>query len=402
MLDRGFIAGLTALSIWAVASARPLVAVVALLGLMASLSAALFRRFGSAGIGYRRRLGSSRAQFGDLVPLDVEFENLKLLPVAALAIEDQLPRFLPVEGGTVRPGHQDVPQLCITRAMLPYERVVRRLTVRCARRGRHQFGPARWESTDHLGTRSLHRTGRETDYLVVLPKVFPLAPAGSVARHLLGGRTISQSAAPDPLQRIGARAYAAGDPLRMVDWRASARRAALMVRVLAPSATPALELALDLQVREALGDRVEPDELEFAFSVVASLAAHAAARGWRFGLLANGMTDDELPLRLPTNSGPSQLTTLLDLLARARSVPRQPIATLLSAAPMRSDATLVVVTSGLDDRLRALLDQQRRRRDVTVLLTGPAGTAEARTQLPTLRVRYEEGWVHRDALALVG
>jgi hypothetical protein len=110
-------------------------------------------------VSYRRRLGAEQAQFGELIELAVEFENLKLLPLAALQVEDQMPRHLTVEGGSILTGRNGLPQLCIARAMLPYERVVRRLQVRCTRRGNHQFGPARWHAEDYLGGLSPQCTG---------------------------------------------------------------------------------------------------------------------------------------------------------------------------------------------------------------------------------------------------
>ncbi|MET0344202.1 MAG: DUF58 domain-containing protein [Polyangiales bacterium] len=400
MLDRAWIYAALALNVTAIANGNELLALCSVLALLLSLWAYVMRRFGLSGVLYQRRLGATQAEFGDTIELTVELTNRKLLPLAALAVEDPLPRFLPVEGGVVRPGLLELPELCIVRAMRPYERVRRQLRVRCMRRGRHRFGPARWEATDYLGTRSLHRTGDDVHSLLVLPKTLPLTLAGAVARQLLGDGRAPRALFDDPLRVVGTRVYQPGDPPRSIDWRASARRDALMVRRCEPSATPSLELALDFHVAMPRGDRVEPDELEHAISVAASLARHAATHRWRFGLSANGLAEGAR-VALPASSAPAQLRLLLELLARAGSRPDGRLADLLRARGAQAGAhgMLVVITQALDDALRAvLLDLHRRGRSVAVVLT--ADGPPQPSPFPVLRAAYDTTWSERDRLVV--
>jgi uncharacterized protein (DUF58 family) len=403
MLDYRWLTALLTLGVWATWHSHELLAQCAALGLMVSLTLVVGRRFALSGVSYRRRLGAEQTQFGDVVELSIEFENLKLLPLAALHVEDQLPRHLKIEGGTVLPGRIDgLPQLCIARAMLPYERVIRRLQIRCTRRGRHRFGPARWETEDHLGWRSTHRTGAETQQLLVLPKLFALAMGRSVADQLSGRTAAQRQLITDPLRTLGARDYVPGDPMRLVDWRATARRGALMVRQLEPSTTPTVQLVLDFRVRDPRGDRYEPDELEFAISVAASLSAYGTARKWRLGLTANGLSDG-VPIVVPPSSAPAQLEAVLSVLARASSTPSGPLSSVLS--PRRAQhlerRAVLVITHDLDEEAAEVLQTMHGRgHSVAVIFLGPAERELDLGSITTLRAPYDEAWAERDELVL--
>lgn len=403
MLDYRWLAALSSLSIWATWHSHELLAQCAALGLMVSLTLVVGRRFALSGVSYRRRLGAEQTQFGDVVELSVELENLKLLPLAALHVEDQLPRHLKVEGGTVLAGRIDgLPQLCVARAMLPYERVIRRLRVRCTRRGRHQFGPARWEAEDHLGWRSSHRTGAETQHLLVLPKLFAVSMGRTVADQLSGRTSAQRQLVTDPLRTIGARDYLSGDPMRLVDWRATARRGALMVRQLESSTTPTVQLVLDFRVREPRGDRYEPDELEFAISVAASVSAYGAARKWRLGLTANGLSDD-VPIIVPPSSAPAQLETMLSVLARASSAPSGALSSLLyqRRAQHHERSAVLVITYHLDEEAAEVLQTMHRRgHSVAVIFLGSADRELDLGPITILRAPYDEAWAERDELVL--
>ena len=152
MLDELWLFVIGATGVWAVWTGRSLLTLAVALALLVSASLLFWRRYSLEGVGYTRRLATDRAAFDETVELKIELTNLKPLPLTWLQIEDMVPRRLTIEGGTVLQGPSDFFQfLTIVVAMLPYERIVRRLKVRCVRRGEHVFGPASLESGDYLG-----------------------------------------------------------------------------------------------------------------------------------------------------------------------------------------------------------------------------------------------------------
>ena len=178
-------------------------------------------------VSYERTLDRHRALFGEEVSLEIEVVNDKLLPLTWLHVEDQIPTGLEIRGAAVRIAangrryemHHLFP-------MLPYQRVRRTMKVVCTNRGEHTFGPGRVESGDPL---CLHRQDmrlRDVDRLLVYPKMFRVDAPATIGRLPLGDRRGDPRLAGDPSRVAGVREYQQGDPLRHVDWRATARTAA--------------------------------------------------------------------------------------------------------------------------------------------------------------------------------
>ncbi len=241
MLGELWIVTLLLVGIVAVWSGAALLTLTVLLAGLVSVSLLIWRRYCLAGVSYRRELGATRAAFGETVALTLELINLKLLPLTWLRIEDTVPRGLAIAGATVvGQGRADRTQaLTLLTAMLPYERVVRRMEIRCNRRGELAFGPAVLELGDYLGTLTRRAAQPETDRLIVYPKLFPVHLGPLPSDRLLGRDRAHRSALADPVRAIGAREYRPGDPYRSIDWRSSARSDTLMVRVAEPSTNAA-------------------------------------------------------------------------------------------------------------------------------------------------------------------
>ena len=398
MLDPRWLVALCLLDGWALWSGHQLLALVCTFSLLCAAALAHWQRYGMSGVSYERTLGRERAQIGELVTLSATFGNHKLLPISALEIYDALPRHVKLLGAAERDDEAGRPCLYIVRAMLPFTRVTRHMQIRCERRGVHELGPVRLLTRDFLGITRQHGGDNTQHELLVLPKVFKLE-LGAVASRQLTGTRAAQHHIADPLRTLGAREYQSGDALRTVDWRASARRATLMVREIEPSSSPALQIILSFRIHADSADRVQPDELEFAISVAASIAAYASARGMAVGLYGNGSVHGK-PLALPASRAPEQMGRVLELLARVSSRPSGPLVGLLRerALARQRACTWLVVADGLDAQEEARLrDAERSGRAIVVLLTG---TQQPRSLRRVLYVPYQEGWSQRDALTL--
>jgi uncharacterized protein (DUF58 family) len=398
MLDPRWLATLCLLDVWAIASAHELLALVCTFSLLCAGAVGHWQRHVLSGVSYERALSRDRAQIGELVTLSASFGNHKLLPISALEIYDSLPRHVTLEGAAERENDAGKPCLYIARAMLPFTRVTRHMHVRCERRGVHQFGPVRYQAGDFLGIARQHGGDNVQHELLVLPKIFKLELGAFASRQLTGTRAAHHLLA-DPLRMLGTREYRSGDALRTIDWRATARRSTLMVREMEPSSSPALQIILSFRIHTQSVDRVEPDELEFAISLAASVAAYASARGMAIGLCGNG-TFQGKPLALPPSHAPEQVARVLELLARVSSRASRPLASLLQerALTQQRASTWLIIADQLEPKEEALLhDAQRRGRAAVVLLPGKQRT---RSTMRALHAPYQEGWSLRDVLTL--
>jgi uncharacterized protein (DUF58 family) len=176
--------------------------------------------------------------------------------------------------------------------------------LRMPRRGVYAAGPLRIGVADPFGLARIDRdvgTGHE---IVVTPRVTPLEAAlGSAASidgvvHGLPRRTHPNS------DELIAREYRYGDPLRRVNWAATARRGELMVREEEQRGDPEARILLDTTLagrQRTSALRHETDEREhFGFElgveVAASIGVHLLERGFR--VRCTQVADPERPVIL--------------------------------------------------------------------------------------------------------
>jgi uncharacterized protein (DUF58 family) len=289
--------------------------------------------------------------------------------------------------------------------MLPYERVVRRYSVQCRWRGLFDFGPGRVESGDLLGYNQRSENYRRVDRLIVYPKLLELDIPTPVSRRIIGRQAIDRVILTDPSRTTGVRPYRPGDPLRHVEWRASARSRDLLVRTFEP--TTDLSLAIFVNFRAPGQDlrHNDPMELELVVSLAASLARWTLKRGYPVGVYGNGTRGRMQAVRIPVGSHPDHLLHILEALAVATPYTSTSISQIM-LAEMRGlpfESSLVLVTAALDAELLAAAAEARRRRPLTIIcLEQSDGTPAAMAgSVPHLiTVPYDERWPERDALRL--
>ncbi len=115
----------------------------------------------------------------------------------------------------------------------------------------------------------------------------------------------------------GSREYRPDDPLRHVHWKATARTGALQVKIHDPSTTTQLMIVVNLQTFEHSWQGVDPERMEAAIEVAASLATWSLDRGLQVGLRSNGVISSvERTSRIAPSASPHQGAILLDHLAR--------------------------------------------------------------------------------------
>ncbi len=162
--------------------------------------------------------------------------------------------------------------------------------VRVGARGVHHLGPLRIHVVDRFGM--VHRvitTGGRTEVLVT-PRVVPLDPVvlGGASIGSGSGQMGARGAASDD---VIPRAYAPGDEMRRIDWKASARTDSLMVRSEESPWRSTVTLVLDLRAPDHRG--AEPDSsVDAALSLAASIGCLALERGWDLTV----RTTDDLPV----------------------------------------------------------------------------------------------------------
>ncbi len=380
---------------------------LALAGMLVAITAAVlwvWQRECLTGVSYRRTLGQQRATFGEEVTLELEFVNDKLLPLTWLHVQDEVPAALTIRGGMVQPdasGRRG--ELHYLLPMLPFQRIRRHLTVVCDQRGELKFGPARLRSGDPIGIR--HREARVSDPadLLVYPKLFRLPVPPVVSRLAWGDRRAPPAVAADPSRAAGVREYRPGDALRHVDWRATARSTALLVREFEPTATWRIAVFADIRVLGRAGGAADLDRAEFLIAVTASVVAEMARRGVATGLFSSATVKGH-PVAHAPSTAPGALPAMLESLARASPYGRVSLGELLISEGGRlgSGASAVVIASDFSEPTLAALAAVRRRLPVTAIwLRVGQGRPPPANQADLVReVTYHADWRTTDVLEL--
>lgn len=310
-----------------------------------------------AGLNYRRHFQERRAFVGEQIRITLEVSNRKPLPLTWLAVRDVFPANLPISEGTVIL-NQATNQAEFRTFWMPgaFQTLRRTVTVHCTTRGFHRFGPARLETGDGFGffSRQVRLPGEE--YLIVYPRLYPVAELGLPAQAPFGPRRGRSALFEDPLRSVGVREWQESDSPRRVHWKATARHQKLLSRVYEPSREEQVLVVLNVATLARAWHGTIPELLERAVSVAGSLAAWAAEARLPVGLLANGtLPGSDQPLRLMPGRSPRQLLRILELLAAVTPFATQSIEQLLlrEAPRLPWGTTLVVVTAIAHNELLA-------------------------------------------------
>jgi uncharacterized protein (DUF58 family) len=314
-----------------------------------------WNRWSLVGIEYRRRLSERRAFVGETVTLELTLANRKPLPLSWLRVQDECPASLAILGAEPLPSpQQGVGYLTSLLSLRWFEQVRWRIDLQSSRRGYYRLGPAHLASSDLFGLFGQQATLPEQDTLIVYPRLHSLEAMGLPAKEPLGDSRAAPSMLEDPGRTAGIRDYGAGDPLRRVHWKASARRQQLQVRVYEPSAHLQLLICLNVVTLPYEWQGSIPELLEQAVSVAASLASYGAEQKYEVGLVANGCwPNSDQPLKVLPGRSPYQLARILEALAAVSPLPMARLADLLlkTSAHLPWGATLAVVSAIVDDDL---------------------------------------------------
>ena len=361
---------------------QPALVIIALLTLFTVGVAWAWNRYALVGVEYQRALSETRVFPGETVALTVRLANRKLIPLAWLELTDKFPS----RGEAFAPGLKlkqntlanasplRVGYLAHLASLHWYERVSWRYELTAAARGYYAFGPLTLRSGDAFGLFEQEERREQIDHLIVYPRLVSLERLGIPSKHPLGETKSPQRIFEDPSRTMGIRDYQRGDGFKRIHWKATARRQALQSRVYEPTATQQLAIFLNVATFLEAWQGIEPELLESAITVAASLASEALEGRYAVGLYANcSLPESDQTIKVPPGRSPGQLTAILEALAKASGFAVMPLENLLDneAARLPWGATLVIVTALVSEGLlSALLRLRQAGHRLTVVTIG--------------------------------
>jgi uncharacterized protein (DUF58 family) len=283
-----------------------------------------------------------------------------------------------------------------------YHRVKRIYPVRCLKRGHFAFGPARIQTGDYFRFHVREMEVEEPLYLTVYPRIVPLSRLGIRSRDPFGDLRLRRHLFQDPVRVSSVRDYAPGDPMRRINWKASARVGQLQTKVFETTTSMDLAVFFDVRtVRHPFWGEVT-QLLETGAMAAASIASHLVEKGYRVGLYVNHpFSDSGRLIRLPPSGQPEQLQHILEALAMVGQTESVAIDKFVrqEAGNLPWVSTLVVVTAV---PTAALLDTlsgfYRKGRPVALVVVGGEGPESGPGGLPVFQVPADVGWEKVDTL----
>jgi uncharacterized protein (DUF58 family) len=212
-------------------------------------------------IGLTRTVTPNRVSAGSNLRVRLELENRSLLSTRVLLAEDRVPYALGAPPRFVLDRMPAGQQAAVTYSLRPEVR------------GRYPIGPLRLQVADPFGMCELTRSFTGSDHVMVVPRLWPLAPMTGGGTWGGAGDSLARAAAVSGEDDIATREYRDGDDLRRVHWRSTAKRGELMVRREEQPRQMRATVLLDTRARGHRGEG-PASSFEWAVSAAASVAVH--------------------------------------------------------------------------------------------------------------------------------
>jgi uncharacterized protein (DUF58 family) len=387
--------------------ASPLVVVLGVAAVLFDLVRIAWTGRALRNVRYSRTLGRSVLVVGDEAPLTVEIWNAKRLPLPWLTADDRASANASIVERELVVVEDFGLALRNAWTLAPRERVARHFTLRAERRGVLELGPVQLAAGDLFARQADTAIQPGVDRWLVRPAVVPVSSLDPGQPWGLADRA-RRGLLEHPASYAGVRDYRAGDPLRRIHVRASARVGRPLVKQFDPARERDVLIVLDIQTLEGPAWRTafEEDRAEELCVAVASLAARLLADGASVGLAVAAHSASVRPIAyLAPSEAAGQLGRILDTLARLSPFPSATFERLAGGLGrvLRPGATVVVVTARDET---PLLPSLRRLGRVgfqpSVLRLGAASSGRngeaataldrRRRRIPVSSLRLEGGW----------
>jgi uncharacterized protein (DUF58 family) len=226
-------------------------------------------------------------------------------------------------------GHKAVEQaylggaeLTATTSLGGYERVKVKRRLTALSRGSYRLGKTRLRSGDLFGLYPSEASLEHTPWSIyVYPSIKAIPGFNLPARRPIGDSLSRDRLWDDPSRPAGIREYRPGDPIKRIDWKATARRSEMFVRQFDPSVSEHAVIFAEAVTTSVPWEGYRSDVLEGTMTAAASIANHALALGYKVGLVTNGVSASHAThaVVLP-GTGATQLTLLLESLAMVHPI----------------------------------------------------------------------------------
>jgi len=283
------------------------------LGLIA-LQNYVYDRLWDKGLSLDLRFSSKEAFEGDSLSLHEELSNNKFLPLPWVFVKFNVSRNLVFEGDQ-RKNISDAHYQSDLFSIMMYQSIRRKMSFVCSKRGYYRLRNITMAASNLLYNRRFDKLVENFAELTVFPKLLDGSDDINLIYKNLDATILSNSIInPDPFEFRGIREYQPTDPMRDINFKATAVAQQLMVNIHAPTSSKRLQIVLNLEHNRPYP---ELELYEQAIRFTATMAERYIGQGVKLGLYTNGkdVATGE-GIIVPPGEGASHMYKVFQALAR--------------------------------------------------------------------------------------
>ncbi|MDE7282088.1 MAG: DUF58 domain-containing protein, partial [Lachnospiraceae bacterium] len=278
-------------------------------------------------------------------------ENRKNIPIPVLEVEFRTKKELDFRNSD----NANVSDYIYKRdvyAILGRQKITREIPVKCIKRGRYTVDDAAIV-THTLLYRKYYKKGLETPAeIYVYPRMTDVSETIAVCEQLMGTLQCAKRLYEDPFAFRTIRSYTTDDPMKTINWKASAKTGSLMVNTYDSVQSQKAMIFLDV---EDIGIIKREGLVEESIAMAATLVRKLLGQNIEVGFAYNG----EGQIMMPANSK-SVLTGLERMLAEYNpeiknkdfeQLVRELFAVTFSKNPLSQDTLLIFISKNLNQKL---------------------------------------------------
>lgn len=267
----------------------------------------LYDRFWDRGVSCKVTFQQEYAIEDDVAALNEVIVNDKFLPLPVVEIDFHMDKRLQFAQGqntsvSDRTYRRDVFSLSVR------QQITRTLDFKCVGRGFFRITESGMTAKDLFLTRQYIASHPQNTEFYVLPRPVPTQQIQIPFSRIMGAVLSRKKVYDDPFEFAGLRDYSRGDPMKYINWKATARTGEMLTNLHESTLSQKVILLLDMEGKGLL----QSDLLnEYGVRVACSLGERLLRAGVELGVYSNGMdVQTGAPLRLDSVSGTSNILYL--------------------------------------------------------------------------------------------
>lgn len=336
------------------------------------VEAYLVGKYALSKVSFERSFDVFHAAYGQEIHLIEKISNNKILPIPFLKVESRIDEGLKFGKLTDLNVVQDTFHVSIF-CLMPYTRIIRTHNVKCSKRGYFHLTSAFLSAKSITGNISADKDVQTDAKIYVFPKLLSLQELKLPSHSWQGDSVVRRWILEDPFVRAGVREYTYSDPIKNINWKASARTSSLQVNLYEPTAHHRLMILLNVDTKPVQwGSTNEIEKVEHGISVAATIFDLAYKKNIDVGFASNGLVKDvdKKYIQINPGTGIKQNIMLMETLSRLSIRRNISFSALLDKELERSPTNMdyLFVTAFVDDVMSNKIRQLRQKGNAVEIL----------------------------------